>query len=133
MKYRWDFDDGSRSYLQNVNHIFKKDGKYKIKLVVDDGVSAVEKSFTIKIKKYPKTAVEITRLLPNPKGNDTNLEWIEIKNNSSKEVNLDGWKIATGKEKLINHPIKGDIVIPAGKTFQLTRKNSLFSLNKANS
>lgn len=129
LKYVWDFDDGGKSYLQNVNHTFKKEGKYKVKLTVDDGATGVEKSFTIKIKKYPKATVEITRLLPNPEGNDTGEEWLEVKNNSSKEVNLKGWKIATGQENLTNHSITDDLKISSGATFQITRENALFSLN----
>lgn len=129
IEYLWDFDDGGRSYLQNVNHTFKKEGKYKVKLTVDDGVTGIEKSFTIKIKKYPKASVEITRLLPNPEGNDTGEEWLEVKNNSAKEVNLKGWKIATGQENLINHSIADDLKIPSGATFQITREHALFFLN----
>lgn len=129
LKYSWDFDDGGRSYLQNVNHTFKKKGTYKIKLVVDDGGSGVEKDFKIKIKKYPKASVEIARLLPNPEGNDTGEEWLEVKNNSSKEINLKGWKIATGQKNLTNHSIMDDLKIPAGAVFQITRENALFFLN----
>lgn len=129
LRYQWDFDDGSRSYLQNANHAFKKTGTYKVKLTVDDGGEGVEKDFKIQIKKYPKESVEITRLLPNPSGNDTGEEWIEIRNNSAKEINLKGWKIATGQKNLINHSISDDVKIPAGAVFQITRENSLFFLN----
>jgi hypothetical protein len=129
LAYLWDFDDGGKSYLQNVNHIFKNKGNYNIKLIVDNGGEVIEKSFNLKIKKYPSLPIIISRLLPNPLGVDTGIEWIEIKNNSSKEVSLKGWKIATGQKNLINHSVLSEAVIPPGDIMMLTREDALFSLN----
>ena len=65
---------------------------------------------------------------PNPTGSDTDNEWIEIKNNDKKKVNLRDWKIATGKD-LVNHSIINDILVLPGKIVRLTRSDAPFSFN----
>jgi hypothetical protein len=67
---------------------------------------------------------------PNPKGNDSDLEWIEIENREKREVNLKDFSIATGtkKKSIANHPIREDFVVPAKSVKRLTRKHSLFTL-----
>lgn len=129
LKFSWNFGDKKKSYTQNPSHIYQKKGSYDVVLSIDDGVEETLKSFTIKIKSYPKLNLEITRLLPNPRGKDAGLEWIEIKNNSKKKVDLKGWRLATGSEKLVNHIINSDFVIKANETKRLTREIAPFYLN----
>ncbi|KKR05427.1 MAG: PKD domain-containing protein [Candidatus Peregrinibacteria bacterium GW2011_GWC2_39_14] len=43
--------------------------------------------------------IEITEIMPNPKGIDTNQEWIELKNNSDGKVNLEGLSLQTSNQK----------------------------------
>ncbi len=45
------------------------------------------------------TSVVINEVLPNPKGTDSEDEFIEIKNASAKEINLDKWKLADATKK----------------------------------
>jgi len=129
ISYHWDFGDEKASYLENPTHTFEKTGKYKIILTVKNEIEEVEKSFTIEIKKYPRLEVFLSRLMPNPLGVDSGKEWIEIKNNSKKKVDLKNWKIATGVLNLANHSILSEIEIKPGETIKLTRANALFSLN----
>ncbi|EKE16005.1 MAG: Extracellular nuclease [uncultured bacterium] len=91
------------------------------------GVSSPGKENVFENYSYP--AVKITAVNPNPKGVDSKLETITIKNNSKEEINLLGWSIATGWEKLYNHPINLDFEIKPGKEKELTRKFSAFTLN----
>lgn len=131
LKFRWDFGDGHRSYLEETSHIYEKIGKYLVVLRVDDGSEKIEKSFKVEVKKFPKREVKIIRLIPNPKGRDKGSEIIELENNSSKRVNLEGWKIATGSEekKVVNHPIYDKILIKSGKRRIITQEECKFSLN----
>ncbi|HCP08500.1 MAG TPA: hypothetical protein DIT25_01735 [Candidatus Moranbacteria bacterium] len=129
LKYVWDFGDEKKSYLKDVRHTYADPGKYKVSFSADDGSEKINEEFKLEVKKYPKHAVEILRLLPNPAGADTGAEWIEIKNNEKKKINLKGWKIATGPEKLINHTIFDDFFLDPLQIRRLTRENAFFSLN----
>ncbi|MEI9966139.1 MAG: lamin tail domain-containing protein [Candidatus Moraniibacteriota bacterium] len=72
-------------------------------------------------------------LFPNPKGNDTGQEWIEIKNASGKTIDLKNWVIATGssKEKLVNHPLRESLKLKKGALLRLTRKHASITLTNS--
>jgi len=131
IKVVWDFGDGRKSYKKKTRHKYKETGKYSASLKVFDGSEEIIKKFKIKVKKFPRPKVRITRLLPNPKGKDSELEWIEIKNKSKKEINLKNWSIAAGSSDrtLTNHPIYEDFFIRPGKVKKIMRNLSKFSLN----
>lgn len=129
LKYTWDFGDGHKSYLQNTRHKFTKAGKYTVTLKIFDGSEDKIQTFKIAIEKFPKLSVKIIELSPNPKGKDADTEFITIRNNSKKKINLNGWSIATGSKKLYNHPIMQDLFIRPGKEIKLTRAYSKFTLN----
>lgn len=130
LKYIWDFGDGKKSYLAKTSHKYLDIGKYTVTLSVSDDSQTIEKSFTLTVKNYPQPDLEIIKIVPNPVGNDSNSETIDLKNNSGKKINLDGWKIATGSvEKLYNHPISNGIILNPGETKVITREMSRFILN----
>lgn len=129
LKYIWDFGDGHKSYLKNTSHKYLKTGKYSVTLTVRDGSQSVEKTFSFVVRKYPRPKLEITRAIPNPAGLDSQNETITLKNTSSKKVNLLNYKIATGSEKLVNHPIYSDIILAPGEEKILTRVDSKIVLN----
>ena len=130
LKYAWDFGDGKKSYLAKSSHKYLATGKYTVTLSVTDDSQTVEKSFSLKVKKYPRPNIEIVKIVPNPAGNDSEGEIVEIKNNSKKKVGFKGWKIATGTgEKMYNHPIIGEISIDPNAAKTITREFSKFSLN----
>ena len=128
--YSWDFGDGSRSTKQKVSHTYKKTGKYKGFLVIDNGVEEKKIDFEIKIEKYPKRSLDIIAVLPNPEGTDEDNEYIIIKNNDKKEIDLSDWSIATGskKNKLTNHPFTKSITLKKGEEKIIYNKHSNFSL-----
>jgi hypothetical protein len=130
LKYSWDFGDGKKSALKKTTHKYLDTGKYTVTLSVSDDSQTVEKSFVVNVKKSPRPNIEITKIVPNPAGNDSEGEIIEVKNNSAKKTDLAGWKIATGSgEKMYNHPISGEISIDPNETKTITREFSKFSLN----
>ncbi len=133
VKVTWDFGDGHKSYKKETRHKYEKKGKYKLSVKIFDGSEEVIKEYKIEVKKFPHREVKIRALCPNPAGNDSENEWILVKNYSDDEINLKGWSVATGSEKLYNHPIYEDIKIKKGKTGKITREDSSFTLNNEKS
>lgn len=129
LKFIWDFGDGHKSYLKETAHTYEKKGKYKASLTVFDGSEKAIKNFTVEVKKYPHADVDLVALSPNPSGKDSEFEWIEVKNNSKKKINLKDWSLATGWKDLYNHPIYGKTVIKPGESVRIGRDMSKFSLN----
>ncbi len=68
----------------------------------------------------------INELMPNPEGSDKEGEWIEIKNLSSFEINLNGWAIEDESSKKY---IFGDEVIGANEFLVLKYERTKISLN----
>ncbi|MFA6160317.1 MAG: lamin tail domain-containing protein, partial [Parcubacteria group bacterium] len=127
-KFTWNFGDGHKSYLKSTKHKYEKTGKFSGNLKITGDGEDKSYDFTVKVEKYDAPKIRIVSFSPNPKGSDTKNEWIEIKNQSKDKINLKGWSIATGKDKLINHPIREDFKIKKGKTKKLTKKNCAFTL-----
>ena len=127
-KFTWNFGDGHKSYLKSTKHKYEKTGKFSGSLKITGDGEDKSYDFTVKVEKYDAPKIRIVSFSPNPKGSDTENEWIEIKNQSKDKINLKGWSIATGKDKLINHPIREDFKIKKGKTKKLTKKICAFTL-----
>lgn len=127
-KVVWNFGDGHSSYKQKTKHKFEKEGKYECSLKVNGDVANIQQ-FSVEVKEYPEKKIRIIAVNANPKGKDSDFETITLENKSKKKVNLTGWSIATGWDKLINHPIYEDFEIKAGKVREITREFSKFSLN----
>ncbi len=128
LKFTWDFGDGKKSSQQEVRHKYEKTGDYKLKLKIKTPTQEKEEVFLLEVSKFKNKDIEMIAILPNPKGTDSKNEWIEIKNNGKKKINLKNWYIATGSEKLINHPIQEDFSIKPGKTKRLFQEVCAFSL-----
>ncbi|MDO9231194.1 MAG: lamin tail domain-containing protein [bacterium] len=127
-KFTWNFGDGHKSYLKSTKHKYEKTGEYSASLKITGNGEDALYDFVVKVEKYSAPKISIVNLSPNPKGSDTKKEWIEIKNESKKKVNLKGWSIATGWKKLINHPIREKFEIKPGKTKKLLRDICAFTL-----
>ncbi len=130
-KFTWNFGDGHKSYLKKTRHKYEKAGTYKGSLKIQGNGETNEHFFTVKVEKYKAPKVRIASISPNPKGSDTKNEFIVLENKSKKKIDLEGWSIATGQDKLSNHPIREEFVVKPGKTKKLTRKICAFTLNNA--
>lgn len=127
LSYFWDFGDGFKNNLANPSHVYSKAGIYKVKLEASDGKSTGIKEKSVKVSGgevvdvldstrvspggngKTKEAVRdnvliINEIFPNPDGEDTGKEWIEIKNQSVDMINLLNWRIenSNGKYKIEN-------------------------------
>lgn len=129
LKFVWDFGDGRKSYLQKTRHKFEKAGKYTVILKISDGSENKIETFDIKVKKYPESKMKIISVVPNPSGIDSKNEYIVVRNQTKKKINLKGWSVATGSKNLYNHPITKKLMIKPGQTLKITRKISKFTLN----
>lgn len=126
--FTWNFGDGHKSYLKKTRHKYADSGEYAASLkITGDGEDNLI-NFTVSVEDFKKAKVRIISLSPNPKGKDSENEWVEIINKTKKRINLKGWSIATGWKKLYNHPIKKDFILKAGKSKKLTREICAFSL-----
>ena len=129
LKFTWDFGDGHKSYKKNTRHKYDKTGKFTVTLKVFDGSEETTEEFKIEVKNFPKNKIKITEISPNPEGRDSEGEYIVVKNESKKKINLKNWAIASGSKKLYNHPISKDLVIKPGETVKIGRDISKFALN----
>jgi hypothetical protein len=130
LTYAWDFGDGSKSRVPDPRHSYKKNGRYSVSLAVSDGIDKVRKKFSIRVG-GPAAAedIRIVQVSPDPAGADAGREWITLENRSRRSVNLKGWKVASGRDKLSNHPIRKDFVIKPNASRKLTGEFSSFGLN----
>ena len=71
----------------------------------------------------------ISEFVPNPKGNDTAFEWIELKNISEKDINMQDWTIEGRSKK---YTFKNQI-LEAGEFFILERSVSKIAIPNKNS
>lgn len=128
LKYTWDFGDGHKSYKKETSHVYEENGTYQVTLTTSDGSDDVIETFTLKIKSFPEVDVRITSFVPNPKGKDSDGEYLIVENREKKSVNLKGFSIATGWKKLMNHPVRTDFIIAGKSKAKLTKDFSLFTL-----
>jgi DNA/RNA endonuclease YhcR with UshA esterase domain len=83
-------------------------------------------------KEYP-FGVIINEILPNPKGDDSENEFIELKNITNQEIDLDGWKIedVSGIKFIISSKNLISTKISAKGFFVIYRKDSKIALNNS--
>lgn len=128
LKYTWDFGDGHKSYKEETEHAYEKNGTYQVALTVSDGKDDIVETFSIEIGSFPKLEIRITALVPNPDGKDSDNEWLLIENREKETINLEGFSIATGWDNLVNHPIRKSFAIKGKSSAKLTRDFSAFTL-----
>ncbi len=137
LTYTWDFADGTKSSEILAKHIYKKAGKYNVKLEVRDSFRASDTAkLTVEIlvgeKIISKSSFEaeilMTEFLPNPKGKDDQ-EWIEIFNVGEKEVDLEGWFLDDIDGGSKPYRIKEKTIILPGEYLVFDRKETKIALN----
>lgn len=71
----------------------------------------------------------ITELLPNPKGSDTENEWIELFNSDDKDINLANWKLDDSEEGSKPYIFSNKTIIKKNEYLIIPRTLSKLSLN----
>lgn len=130
IKYVWDFGDKHKSYLRETRHKYAETGSFHGTLTISDGTETDVKEFTIRVEKFPDRKIRVIALSANPKGADTGVEWLLLKNKDKKKVDLLGWSIATGtkKKSIANHPINESFILKPGEERRLMNPVALFTL-----
>ncbi len=140
LTYFWDLGDGTKSENILVKHIYKKAGKYNVKLEVKDSFGETDStSLKIEILKDEKgekiiyfnpteLKILITEFLPNPEGSDES-EWIEIFNANDKEIDLSGWFLDDAEGGSKPYKIKEGTKILPGEYLVFERKETKIALN----
>jgi hypothetical protein len=72
--------------------------------------------------------IEITELLPNPEGQDSGNEWIEIHNNSDEDLNLGNWTIDDQEAGSKPFTISDATVIKKGEFLAFSSKETKINL-----
>ncbi len=148
LKFSWDFGDGLTNILANPEHTFFKSGTYTVKLTVSDGKDEANKEKIIKVysgiaeakaesglsASSPQVlgtsnlnSVVLNEILPNPVGEDTAGEWIELKNQSDTKTNLLNYRVANSSQK--SYSFANNLWLEAGQLYLLKRSESKLVLN----
>lgn len=134
VKISWDFGDKKKSAAREVVHTYQKKGKYKVLLTINDGTQPVMKKFIVNVKEPEKPKLKITWVTPNPVGRDSGNEKIEIENQGKKKIELQGLKIANGRDgsNLIFHPINFSSIVDPGQRITINNSQCTFNLPNEN-
>lgn len=76
--------------------------------------------------------LEITEILPNPEGADSEEEWIEITNGGDEEVDLGNWTLGDASTTDDPYIFPSGTIIKPGETLVIDRGTSKISLNNSN-
>jgi len=128
LEYFWDFGDGNSAEGEEVEYTYQKAGEYTVTLkVVDEKGGEDEIEGKIEVTDYDYSdKIVINELLPAPDGPDKDLEWIEIFNPETRDINLDGWQLTDLKTY---YKFSEDEIIKADDCLSIKRKDSKISLN----
>ena len=147
LKYYWNFGDETTADEKKENHIYTEEGTFLVKLKVIDNKGIEDETtllFDIKNKETKDILLEdlkeidfnienlfISEFIPNPKGSDEN-EWIELYNNSDKEINLLGWKIDDQINGSSSYTFLEEVIINPNSFLILNRNETNITLNNTN-
>jgi hypothetical protein len=138
----WNFGDGQTDVGVNVSHAYVNDGSFDVVVQAKDSVNTVFATSTIKIIETPTDTstpisqsndwprVEFSELLPNPSGSEIENEWLELYNNSPKQISIDRWQIGDSSIKRFTFKAEiHNVFIPAYGYLLVKRPTSGISLN----
>ena len=90
--FNWSFGDGSGKYGRSVTHTYYFPGEYNVVL---NASYRRENSVSRTKVKVIDPSISVVNFIPGSKG------YVEIKNDSLSEVNINDWKLVSGKEEYI--------------------------------
>ncbi|HOK94249.1 MAG TPA: PKD domain-containing protein, partial [Candidatus Pacearchaeota archaeon] len=129
-EYYWNFGDGQTKTGKVVTHKYQYPGEYLVYLRVSNGEEKNTNSIQVQIF---SSEIFISEFLPNPKGNDSNQEWIEIVNESKEVQNITGWGIGNKAEKATFVFPEGTYLTPNGLLLLSSSLTKISLLNDAGS
>ncbi len=141
--YFWDFGDGATNTLPLPEHTYFKAGAFTVLLKVSDGELSAQAEKIIVIKAPDKDGQDaenesggaygiiLNEIMPNPAGDDSEEEFIEIYNRGNTRVNLLNWRVDDMEGGSKPYVFKTEFMLDAGRYFLLERIESKLSLNNA--
>lgn len=135
VSYYWDFGDGEDSDEANPTHLYNGVGRFTVTLEVTDDSGATAQDQVIITVDWPSYSsdVVINELLPNPGGEESTDEYIELWNKGDTPVDLAGWKLADkgGSYYVISPKHFATTIIPPKGYFILYRDITNIALNNS--
>jgi len=110
-EYVWNFGDGTTAKGKIVTHSYNFPGEYYVSLKVSN--DETESTDLIKVTIF-SSSIFISEFLPNPEGEDSGKEWIEIVNTSERIEDISHWGISTDREKIGFVFPEGSYISPKG-------------------
>ena len=142
LEYSWEFPDKIIKSKNPKPYIFRTPGKHTVTLKVKNSLGFEDKvslEFTIFEKKEKQgdlsDKIIINEVFPNPQGKDLGKEWIELYNQSNKDISLQNWKISNSKfsKEIKDTNIKAkDYKILENLNFYLKNKKETITLSDFN-
>lgn len=141
LDFLWQFGDGATSSEPSPLHLYKKVGSFRVKLIVSDQANKASKELLVKVEArlngqtnniegtIKSGAVVINEIMPNPVGSDEAGEWIELKNNSAQDVNLQGYVIDDGNGGSSPFKFEEEYILKAHDFGLLERSETDIALN----
>ncbi len=144
LTYLWNIDSVASSTDIIFNYCFTDPGTYNITLFVSDGNLSGTQSVLVNVLENdelittPTSTIDyigkiiINELLPNPEGSD-DAEWIELKNISDIQINLQDFYIQddSGKKYVFSGDDFEDLVLDSDEYFVLEYSMSHVTLNNS--
>ncbi len=145
LEYFWDFGDDTTGDEIRENHVYEAAGSYLVKLTVTDledlshEVSLVleieEEIVDIELNNIQPIDFElddliISEFIPNPEGSDDQ-EWIELYNNSVKDINLLGWQLDDQDGGSKPYMFQEEVIILSNSFLLVPREQSKITLNNS--
>ncbi len=127
LDFVWNLGNGQLIKEEVFGYEYQFPGRYVVTLVVSDGSN---ESYDEMIVNVMTGGIVVSEFMPNPLGNDTETEWIEVYNSSNFMVDLGGWQlddVADGGSKAWQFPVK-TFVSPGGYIV-ISREISGIALN----
>ena len=110
-EYLWNFGDGTTTKGKIVTHSYNFPGEYYVSLKVSN--DKTKSTDLIKVTIF-SSSIFISEFLPNPEGEDSGKEWIEIVNTSERIEDISHWGISTDREEITFVFPEGSYISPRG-------------------
>ncbi len=146
LEYFWDFGDGFFSGHPMPDHTYALPGEYEVSMRVSDGELEEEVIKTVniidwKIDNDLLTSssepamnwgdIEISKILPNPEGADSEGEYVEILNTGKTKINLLDWQIDDAEGGSHPYIFKESVFLEPNEHYLLAREDSGLALNNS--
>lgn len=132
LTYEWTMGDDTAWNGVEVAHGYDRAGTFVVEVTVSDGLDE-DKAVSEVVIKEPQYSddIIINEWLPNPSGNDTDGEFIELKNKGNELVDLAGWRVDDAEGGSAEYIIPAGVKMAAGEIKLFERAETKLALNNS--